>query len=160
MTQLVAKGWLTGSRPRLEARLEAGAPASPTAAEAWTFINGELDQLVDLMEDDRERYMAEAFEQADGIPRYFMQLMALDYGRKPWTMELIRTGLAIGNLVYMFYKSENRARPTVVHLPRPRAFVRAARAIRHFRAAIPFSATSSPCCCSRYRRSLPGSESA
>ena len=57
-----------GDRPRLEAGLEAGRPTSPTAAEAWAFINGELDQLVDMMEDDRERYMAEAFEQADGIP--------------------------------------------------------------------------------------------
>jgi membrane-associated phospholipid phosphatase len=65
------------------------------------------------MEDDRERYMAEALEQADGIPRYFMQLMALDYGRKPWTMELLRAGLAIGNLVYMFYKSQyRRVRPS------------------------------------------------
>jgi hypothetical protein len=39
---------------------KSGSVVSPTDAKAWDFIKGELDQLVDLMEDDRERYMAEA----------------------------------------------------------------------------------------------------
>jgi hypothetical protein len=112
-TQLVANGWLKESDLAWKPGWKTA--TSPTAAQAWTFINGELDQLVDLMEDDRERYMAEALEQADGIPRYFVQLMALDYGRKPWTMELIRAALAIGNLVYMHYKKENRrVRPSTI----------------------------------------------
>ena len=112
--QLVANGWLKEPDLGWKPGWKPGG-TSPTAAQAWTFISGELDQLVDLMEDDRERYMAEAFEQADGIPRYFTQLMALDHGRKPWTMELIRTGLAIGNLAYMYYKRENRrVRPSYI----------------------------------------------
>ena len=82
-------------------------------AAATAFVNGEIDQLVDLMEDDRERYMAEALEQADGIPRYFVQILAADRARRPWTMELVQAALAIGNLTYMYYKAYfRRVRPS------------------------------------------------
>jgi len=107
--QLLAAAWLKNT----DLDWKSGSVNSPSDALAWTAINGELDELVDLMENDRDRYMAEALEQADGIPRYFMQLMAMDAGRKPWTFELIRTGLAIGNLVYMYYKGQyRRVRPS------------------------------------------------
>jgi len=93
-------------------------PADNTAAAAqvaWNFINGELDELVDLMEDDRARYMAESIDQADGIPGYFMHLLAMESAGKPHTLQLIKCGLAIGNLVYMHYKSRfRRVRPSTL----------------------------------------------
>jgi hypothetical protein len=108
---LVTAGWL---RPE---HLE-WLPADGTAASAklaWNFINGELDELVDLMEDDRARYMAESIEQADGIPAYFMHLLGMDAVGKPHTLQLIKCGLAIGNLVYMHYKSRfRRVRPSTL----------------------------------------------
>lgn len=80
---------------------------------AWAEINRELDELVDLMEDERGRYLGEAFEQADGIPQFFMHLLAMDSASKPHTAELMRCGLAIGNLVYMHYKAYfRRVRPS------------------------------------------------
>jgi len=89
--------------------------ATVTAANAWKFINSELDELVDLMEDDRGRYLAEVAEQADGIPGYFMHLLAMDSASKPHTQQLMRCGLAIGNLVYMHYKARfRRVRPSTL----------------------------------------------
>ena len=89
---------------------------TPAAAKvAWDSINRELDELVDLMEDDRARYMAESIDQADGIPAYFMHLLAMDSGSKPHTLQLIKCGLAIGNLVYMHYKCMfRRVRPSTL----------------------------------------------
>ncbi|HMO46620.1 MAG TPA: hypothetical protein PKB14_11390 [Rubrivivax sp.] len=97
---LLGAGWL------LPAHL-AWRPADNTAASAaaaWIFINSELEELIDLMEDDRGRYLAESAEQADAIPAFFAHLLAMDSASKPHTMQLIRCGLAIGNLVYMHYK--------------------------------------------------------
>ena len=108
--QLLAASWL---KPGDLAWRSDGTAAGDAAAQV--VINGELDELVVLMEDDRERYMFEALEQADGIPRYFMQLMGIDQTRKPWTMELVKSALAIGNLVYMHYKSVyRRVRPSFI----------------------------------------------
>jgi membrane-associated phospholipid phosphatase len=105
---LTAQKWLTAADLSWQSD---GTAAQNTAATA--FINGELDQLADSMEDDRERYMAEALEQADGIPRYFVQVLAADRMRRPWTMELIQAALAIGNLAYMSYKAHfRRVRPS------------------------------------------------
>ena len=67
------------------------------------------------MEDDRDRYMAEINTQADGLASYFIALLWLDSERYPWTMELIRCGLAIGNVVYMNYKEMfRRVRPSTI----------------------------------------------
>ncbi|HRH85828.1 MAG TPA: hypothetical protein PLO41_03180 [Rubrivivax sp.] len=83
--------------------------------QAWTFIKGELEELIDLMEDDRGRYLAESLEQADAIPAFFVHLLAMDSVSKPHTMQLIRCGLAIGNLVYMHYKQVfRRVRPSLL----------------------------------------------
>ena len=88
---------------------------SANAATAWNAIKGELDELVDLMDDSRERYLAEALAQADGIPSYFIHLLGIDAASKPWTIQVIRCGLAIGNLVYMHYKAMfRRVRPSAI----------------------------------------------
>ena len=44
--------------------------------------------------------------QADGLAGYFDGLLGADSERRPWTLQLIRCGLAIGNLVYPFYINE------------------------------------------------------
>jgi hypothetical protein len=88
---------------------------STNPTTAWNAIKGELDELVDLMDDSRERYLAEALAQADGIPQYFIHLLGIDSASKPWTIQLMRCGLAIGNLVYMHYKAYfRRVRPSTL----------------------------------------------
>jgi hypothetical protein len=104
---LLGAGWL------LPDHLKWRIGGANTAASAWTFINGELEELIDLMEDDRGRYLAESAEQADAIPAFFVHLLAMDSVSKPHTMQLIKCGLAIGNLVYMHYKQMfRRVRPS------------------------------------------------
>ena len=79
------------------------------------FIRGEIDELFDLMEDDRDRYLPEIEAQADGLPAYMMAFLGIDSERRPWTIELIRCGLAIGNVVYMTYKELfRRVRPSTI----------------------------------------------
>src|SRR5262249_8084751 len=49
----------------------------------------------------------------DGLASYFISFLWLDSERYPATIELIRCGLAIGNLVYMAYKAQfKRVRPS------------------------------------------------
>ena len=67
------------------------------------------------MQDDRERYLAEARAQADGVDEYIIHYLWIDRERKPWTVRLINCGMAIGNLVYMNYKALfRRVRPSIV----------------------------------------------
>src|SRR4029453_5158975 len=100
---LIAKGWLTEPDPL----------RGPT--EFNPFILNEIHAMFDMMEDDRDRYMAEINVQADGLPAYFMSFLNLDGERRPWTIELIRCGLAIGNVVYMNYKEMfRRVRPSTI----------------------------------------------
>ncbi|MDP2004174.1 MAG: hypothetical protein Q8K45_00715 [Rubrivivax sp.] len=82
-----------------------GARANP---DPWTFINGEIEDLVVQMQDSRAAYLNEAFAQADAIPRYFAHLLALDPNGKPWTAQLIACGLAMGNVAYMYFKGRCR----------------------------------------------------
>jgi membrane-associated phospholipid phosphatase len=84
-------------------------------AGALPFIQGELEVLFTLMEDDRDRYLAECHFQADGLPAYVIHFLGIDSERKPWTIELIRCGLAIGNIAYMWYKEQfRRVRPSTI----------------------------------------------
>jgi membrane-associated phospholipid phosphatase len=79
------------------------------------FITAEIGALFDLMEDDRDRYMAEINTQADGLASYFISFLWIDSERYPATVELIRCGLAIGNIVYMNYKAHfRRVRPSTI----------------------------------------------
>lgn len=85
------------------------------AIEAWRFIDSELTELVDLMRDDRVRYLPEVTMQSSHIVPYFIQLMAIDPASKPWTMELMNCATAIANLTKMQYKSVyRRLRPSIL----------------------------------------------
>jgi membrane-associated phospholipid phosphatase len=100
---LIAKGWLTEPDHLRWQR------------EFDPFILNEIHAMFDMMEDDRDRYMGEINVQADGLPAYFMSFLNLDGERRPWTIELIRCGLAIGNVVYMNYKAMfRRVRPSTI----------------------------------------------
>jgi len=90
-----------------------------TSHLAWKIdfnaIRTEIEELVDLMEDDRDRYLGEINAQADGLAAYYIAFLNIDGERKPWTIELINCGLAIGQLVYMHYKQRfRRARPSTL----------------------------------------------
>ena len=58
-----------------------------------------------LMQDDRDRYLEESDEQADGLADYMIAFIGASSGRHPWTIELVSCGLAIGNIAYMHYKA-------------------------------------------------------
>ena len=68
-----------------------------------------------LMQDDRDRYMAEIIEQADGSAGYITAFIDTNESRRPWTMELINCGYAIGNVAYFYYKQQfRRVRPSTL----------------------------------------------
>lgn len=80
---------------------------------AWHEVACELDNLQNQMQDSRAMYRGEALAQSEGITNYFIHLMAIDVSMKPWTVELMRCALAIGNVVYMYFKSAfRRVRPS------------------------------------------------
>jgi len=80
---------------------------------AWNSILGEIRELQQLMQDDRERYVSEIDVQADGLADYFFDFIGASEGRHPWTIELVNCGLAIGNIAYMSYKDKfKRVRPS------------------------------------------------
>jgi membrane-associated phospholipid phosphatase len=86
-----------------------------TGPNPVAFIQAELEELFIMMEDDRDRYLAEAHFQADGLPAYMIHFLGIDSQRRPWTLELMRCGLAIANLVYMYYKAYfRRVRPSFI----------------------------------------------
>jgi hypothetical protein len=81
--------------------------------KAFAAIVAEIEQLKMVMQDDRQRYLAESDEQADGLAGYFVHFIGASAGRYPWTMELIAAGLALGNVAYMYYKGYfKRVRPS------------------------------------------------
>jgi hypothetical protein len=66
-----------------------------------------------LMQDDRDRYLAETDVQADAGPDYIVAFIGASHARHPWTIELINCGLAIGNIAYSYYKQLfKRVRPS------------------------------------------------
>jgi hypothetical protein len=84
-------------------------------ADAFKSILGEIEQLQMLMQDDRDRYMAEIIEQADGSAGYITAFIDTNESRRPWTMELINCGYAIGNVAYFYYKQQfRRVRPSTL----------------------------------------------
>ncbi|WP_284620213.1 hypothetical protein [Aquabacterium humicola] len=111
--------WLA---PRPDLGLAGGSPLHARFAGQphlldWTNDPGvvatELNELVDLMCDDRARYLEEARVQSGQATPYFVHLMGFDPAARPWTMELMNCASAIGNLVKMQYKaSYRRVRPS------------------------------------------------
>ncbi|NWG73352.1 MAG: phosphatase PAP2 family protein [Rubrivivax sp.] len=95
--------------------LEDGDLAWQDTATGWPVIRGEIEQLQQLMQDDRDRYLAEAEAQADGLADYVLAFVGASRGRHPWTVELVSCGLAIGNVAYMRWKSRfGRVRPSTL----------------------------------------------
>jgi membrane-associated phospholipid phosphatase len=81
----------------------------------FDFIRAEIEELQQLMQDDRDRYLAEIIDQADGLAEYVIAFINANQFRYPWTIELINCGLAIGNIAYMFYKARfKRVRPSTL----------------------------------------------
>jgi hypothetical protein len=91
-----------------------GGPAWTTAKDdAWSVILGEIEELQQLMQDDRDRYLAEIEMQADNGPDYIVAFISANAVRFPWTLELIDCGIAIGNIAYSYYKAHfKRVRPS------------------------------------------------
>ena len=96
-----------------------GASAAAIAAwtnaknQAWAVIRGEIEELQQLMQDDRDRYLAEIDLQADNGPDYIVAFIGAHIERFPWTIELIDCGLSIGNIAYSFFKAAfRRVRPS------------------------------------------------
>jgi hypothetical protein len=121
-------GWIAPQALAWMPRTETGYPGRPSApstagwqldgqdaAKAWASIQGELDELADRMQDSRAAYLGEAWAQADDIPGYFLSLMGMDVASRPWTFMLMRCGLSIGNVAYMYFKSRfARVRPSTL----------------------------------------------
>ena len=82
---------------------------------AWGRTHSELQALEDLLQDDRDRYLAEAAAQSDGLTDYFVHVLGIDPASKPWTMALLGCGSAIGNVLAMQYKATyKRVRPSTL----------------------------------------------
>jgi hypothetical protein len=79
------------------------------------FISGELDYLLALMADDRDRYMPEILAQADNAPVYWLQLLNLGGGDKPHTNALINFAQRAGEIAALYFKSKyKRVRPSAL----------------------------------------------
>ena len=82
---------------------------------AWAAINRELQDLEDQLREDRDRYLAEAATQSDGLTDYFLHFLGIDPASKPWTVQLLRCGAAIGHVMVMQYKATyKRVRPSTL----------------------------------------------
>jgi hypothetical protein len=117
--ELLSKGWLEPRdlawQPDPELRAAGGADWTAAKDSAWSTIQSEIAELQQLMQDDRDRYLAEIELQADNGPDYMMAFIGAHIARFPWTIELINCGLAIGNIAYSHYKALfRRVRPSVL----------------------------------------------
>jgi len=117
-TDLIANGWLEADdlawQPD-EARRTGTAAWNAERDRAWTIVRAEINELQMLMQDDRDRYLAEIDVQADGLADYIIAFIDASQGRCPWTIELVHCGLAIGNVAYMYYKQQfKRVRPSTL----------------------------------------------
>src|SRR6516164_182229 len=115
--KLLAKGWLEPRdlawQPDPELRPAGGNDWTAAKNNAWSTIQAEIAELQQLMQDDRDRYLAEIELQADNGPDYMMAFIGAHIDRFPWTIELIDCGLAIGNIAYSYYKAHfKRVRPS------------------------------------------------
>ncbi len=125
-----AFGLLTGGRFALEA-WDAALRAQPILAEfaanaAWmkcefappddrpATLRDEVDALLSLREQRQER-LAEIVAQAEEPQVYWASLLQCGRGARPETAVLVATGMAVGQLVGMYWKYRyQRARPAQV----------------------------------------------
>jgi hypothetical protein len=86
-----------------------------TAQERRDFIAAELGYLLELMEDQRDRYLPELAGQADGAPGYWLTLLGIEQGERPNTVILMATALRIGEMIAMHFKRKyQRVRPSTL----------------------------------------------
>jgi hypothetical protein len=79
------------------------------------FIRRDLEELRNLMENDRQRYLAEIVAQADSAVVYFLTMLGITRSSRPNTFRLIHAALRIGEYVGMYVKNEYlRVRPSVL----------------------------------------------
>ncbi|MBV8455964.1 MAG: hypothetical protein JO122_05050 [Acetobacteraceae bacterium] len=80
-----------------------------------SFIRHELEELRNLMENDRQRYLAEIVAQADSAILYFLTMLGITRNARPNTFRLIHAALRIGEYVGMYVKNQYlRVRPSVL----------------------------------------------
>ena len=117
-TELLRDGWLEEDdlKWQPDPALKNNSAAWDTEkTRAWRCVRTEIEQLKQLMEDDREQYLAEIDVQADGLAGYFYSMLGVSAGRRPWTVEYINCGMALGNIAYMYYKQQfRRARASLL----------------------------------------------
>jgi hypothetical protein len=90
-----------------------GAGGAAAAAAADGKIKAEIARLKALMEDDRDRYLAEIVAQQDGAAFYWLALLGIGESRKPWTTALIHFALRAGEMAVMHFKYKyKRPRPS------------------------------------------------
>ena len=88
---------------------------SSNAKDAEDFVLGEIEHLRELMQTDRERYMAEIVFQHDNAPGYWSALLALNPGQNKHSLILINLAVRIGQIVAAHYKWQyKRTRPSYV----------------------------------------------
>lgn len=86
-----------------------------TGLDPVAEIKSELNHLLALMADDRDRYAPEILAQADAAPLYWFQLLNLGGGEKPFTMALISYAQRVGEMVALDYKRwYQRPRPSAL----------------------------------------------
>src|SRR5262249_1648584 len=79
------------------------------------FVRAEIVQLQELMQIDRERYMAEIVTQHDNAPGYWVSLMAVNNRQHHNTLVVMNLAVRIGQIVAAFYKDKyKRPRPSFV----------------------------------------------
>jgi len=79
------------------------------------FIEHDLEELRNLMENDRQRYLAEIVAQADSATLYFLAMLGITRTSRPNTVRLIQTALRIGEYAGMYVKNQYlRVRPSVL----------------------------------------------
>ena len=80
-----------------------------------TVIRQEIERLLALMADDRDRYLPEILAQADDAPIYWLQLLNLGAGEKPATNALISFAQRAGEIAALHFKKRyHRVRPSAL----------------------------------------------
>jgi len=88
---------------------------SASTGVSQPFIKAELDYLLALMADDRDRYMPEIVAQADNAPLYWYQLLNLGGGEKPATNALLNFAQRAGEMAALYFKRKYaRVRPSTL----------------------------------------------
>src|SRR5262249_9748560 len=78
-------------------------------------VGREIEELVELMRIDRERYLPEILFQHDNAPSYWLGMLALDRGTHPLVQEVLYTAKRIGEVPTTYFKHKfDRPRPSSV----------------------------------------------